>query len=511
MRNVNIKQILSGRRRPGWPDAVCAAAALAAVLLFFGPYMADLQQTDTYAKWYYSIAAYRGQYKVNARLGEWVYMEFFYRIMGEPQHYRAFHVAVGILLDTAIVYLLWRVVCDCCRLDRPSSRLCAILPVAMLRVNVFYSDIFQFGVDTAPMFIGDLLAIAAALAVTGTYVKRCFPTGAFLLAASLMFRQTCLFWFLFTGLFIAFCGSADGPAKLFVKECMRMAGAVLLAVLPTLLLINLWSPSGTRGSFTVIALTETWRAFREKLYLLIMYCDGAQPKGFYPFVAVGALLLNAPAWMAIRKERGVKTLFSVLAREAVVLLGVFAGTFFTLIFDIYLPHRSSFGFATFPPLLALFPACFGTYRSVPAGRILRPAAFVLLAADLAMNGIYAVRIREGMAETNRVDRENARFYYALILEHEERTGERIKKIAWHEDANYTRHLPGVPYGGNLNDRAYTFPWSRREILPFTVGRRFLIAPFDDDLYRELFGDSNWKAISEEQVRFIGDTAYIALY
>ena len=512
MLKTDTKQIYTDcGKKTLWLEPVCIAAAFAAVLLFFGSYVCDLQQTDTYAKWFYSIGTYRGQYRTNARLGEWAYMEFFYRVMGEPQHYRAFHVSVGLLLHTLIVWILWKIVCSCCRLERPALRLFAFLPVLLLRVNVFYSDIFQFGVDAPAMFIGDLLAITGALAVTGKYVKKSFPAAVILLAVSLMFRQTCLFWFLFTGLFIVFCESAGDPAKPFIKNITVIACVVLLAVLPTLLLINLWSPPGTRGSFQQVDLSRTWIAFREKLYLLVLHCDGIQPKGFYTAVTAGVLLLNVPAWVSIRRERGKKALISVLMRECVVLVGVFAGTFFTLIFDIYLPHRSSYGFAAFLPLLALFPARFHMYESGTAGRILRLAVLALLMADLIVNGLYTARIRDGLAETNRIDRENARFYYQLILDHEEKTGTRIEKVAWHFDRNYTWALPGVISAGNINNRAYSFPWSQREILPFTVGRRFGIVPFDDDLYRGLFGDCDWNTISGEQVRFIGDTAYIALY
>ena len=499
------------KRKELWLDFVCIAAAFAAVVLFFGAYTRDLQQTDTYAKWFYTIKTYGDQYRINARLGEWAYISFFYRLIGEPQHCRAFHVSLGILLHTLIVWLLWRIVCGCCRLERSVSRLCALLPVLLLRVNVFYSDIFQYGVDAPVMFIGDLLAVAGAMAVTGTYMKKSFPAGVILLAVSLLFRQTCLFWFLLTGLFIVFCESADGSAKPFIKDAAVMAGAVFLAVLPMLLLINFWSPAGARGSFEQVDLSETWRAFREKLYLLTLNCDGIQPEGFYPAVTAGAFLLNVPAWASIRRERGTKALFSVLAREITVLMGVFAGTFFTLLFDVNLPHRSSFGFAAFLPLLVLFPARFHVYESAKVGRFLRLAAMALLTADLAVNGLYTVRICNGLAETNRIDQENARFYYRMILNYEKETGKRIEMIAWHYDQNYTWTLPGIIGAGNINNRAYSFPWSRREILHFTVDRYFTVIPFDDDLYKELFGDRDWDEISEEQVRFKDDTAYIALY
>ena len=60
-------------------------------------------------------------------------------------------------------------------------------------------------------------------------------------------------------------------------------------------------------------------------------------------------------------------------------------------------------------------------------------------------------------------------------------------------------------------RAYSANWSRREIFPFTVGRRFQIVPFEEDLYEQYFAGKDWDGPSEDQLLFLGDTVYIVLY
>ena len=485
---------------------------LLVVLIFWGRYTGDLQQTDTYAKWFYSISAYRGQYKTNARLGELAYMEFFYRIMGEPQHFRAFHVSVGILLDTIIVFLLWKVICTGCILRDLKWRFFALFPTILLRVNVFYSDIFQFGVDTAPMFLGDLLAIIAALFIAGKITWRYSSLIGFLfLSASLMLRQTCLFWFIFTGLLIVFFDCADSRYIIFLKKVIFLVFIAILAALPVLFLINYIAPPGSRGSFSQMDLSGAWTSFRAKFAALVCDCDGVQPRWFYSFLLGTALGLNIPIWISSFRTNGRAALLSLLAQEIIVTLGVLFGTFFTVFFEHYLPHRTVYGFATIFPLWIIF-----AIRSIKLNPTIKKAFFpaissCLLLANLFVNYHYVQIIYQGMVHTNCVDQENARYYYRQILKYEEETGIVVHKLAWHFDKQYTWTLPGMIGNSALNDRAYSAPWSQREIFPFTVGRRFQIVPFDEDIYNKYFYEKNWDELSTDQILFIDDTVYIVLY
>ena len=491
----------------------CIAILLIALvtIFFWYRYTRDLQQTDTYAKWFYSIGAYRGQYKTNARLGEWIYMEFFYRIMGEPQHFRAFHVSVGIVLDIAVVFILWKVICFGCGLQDVKWRFFTLLPTIMLRANVFYSDIFQFGVDTAPMFIGDLFAVIAALFITGFWGKCSFLLGTLSLCTSLMFRQTCLFWFIFTGLLIIFFECVNCRYTVFLKRIFPLVISAMIAVLPVLLFINLIAPPGSRGSFSQMDLSGAWTSLRTKFAALICDCDGVQPRWFYSILLGTAFGLNIPIWISCFRKNGRTALLSLLAQEITVTLGVLFGTFFTVFFEHYLPHRTVYGFATIFPLWIIF-----AIRSIKLNPTIKKAFFpaissCLLLANLFVNYHYVQIIYQGMVHTNCVDQENARYYYRQILKYEEETGIVVHKLAWHFDKWYTWTLPGIIGAGALNDRAYSAPWSQREIFPFTVGRRFQIVPFDEDIYNKYFYEKNWDELSTDQILFIDDTVYIVLY
>lgn len=484
---------------------------LLCLVLFFGPYTHFLQQTDTYTKWFYTIRNYRQQYHENVRLCEWVYMEFFYRVMGEPQHYRAFHVCVGITVGTVVAFLLWKVICHGCRIRERGLRLAVLLPAVMLRANVFYSDIFQYGVDTAPMFLGDLLAVSSALVLTGCFVKQSRGLAVLLLALSLMFRQTCLFWFIFVGLFLAFCETGKEDLPGFLRRIVPLVVTALLAALPVLLLINFWSPAGSRGSFSRIDLAQSLTFFRTTFRSLLYDCCGVQPPWFYTCLVVLAILINTVLCLRISQKEHTAAGLILLLKEWIVVCGIMVGTFFPVLFVPQLPHRTTCGFATLLPLWLLIPVRYREYWESRGGKLLPVLSACLLLLNFAVNYRYTNLIYEGLAETNRVDQEEARYYYRLIHQYEEETGTEITDLAWHYDENPTKYLPGVISGKTINMRAYSANWSRREIFPFTVGRRFQIVPFEEDLYEQYFAGKDWDGPSEDQLLFLGDTVYIVLY
>ena len=484
---------------------------LLSLVLFFGAYTRFLQQTDTYAKWFYTLPQYRRQYQENVRLCEWAYMEFFYRVMGEPQHFRAFHVCVGIAVDAVETFILWKVICHGCRIRERGLRLAVLLPAVMLRANVFYSDIFQYGVDAAPMFLGDLLAVWSALALTGCFCKRSRVLAVLLLALSLMFRQTCLFWFVFTGLFLAFCETDKADLTGFLRRMIPLVVTALLAALPVLLLINFWSPAGSRGSFSRIDLVQSLTFFRTTFRSLLYDCCGVQPPWFYTCLLVPAILMNTVLCLRISQKEHAASGLVLLLREWIVVCGVMAGTFFTVLFVLQLPHRTTYGFATLLPLWLLFPVRYREYWEFRGGKLLPVLCAGLLFLNLAVNFRYTRLICEGLAETNRVDQEDARYYYRLIRQYEEDTGTEITKVAWHYDEDFTAYLPDVIGAKTINMRACSADWSRKEIFPFTVGRRFQVVPFDEDLYRRYFAGKDWDGPSEEQLLFVDDTVCIVLY
>lgn len=79
------------------------------------------------------------------------------------------------------------------------------------------------------------------------------------------------------------------------------------------------------------------------------------------------------------------------------------------------------------------------------------------------------------------------------------------------DDSFTWKLPGVIGSKNINNRAYAFDWSRREIMPYTVNRRFNIVPYPEEAYQEYFAGIDWDGVDIGQIVFDRDTAFIIIY
>ena len=494
-------------------EVVALIVITGVILLFFIGYTDHLFQTDTYAKWFYSWEDYHRQYMVNVRYGECLYMAFFYKVMGNPQHFRAFHVAIGLVLDIVIVFILWKILCSKTASAKNSWRQKALLLLIalLLRANVFYSDIFQYGVDSAPMFIGDLLAIAGAWVFLEKR-KVWKVVGILLLCASLFFRQTCLFWFLFTAIVIIY---SDGlkkksPFELIQRLCTTI-GAILVAVIPVLTCINLFAPHGSRGSFSEVSIGSSFQSLRETLGGLLKNCDGLMPNWFYTILLF--LVLCFGIYLIFRKNgcgsKGRRGYDLVLWMTSTILILI--GTFFTVFFEAYLPHRTTYGFAVILPFWIFFLFQILLMQEGSLKRLFSGFFAVILIADLIVGGIYTMLIYNGMIKTNQIDQDDARFYYEQILSYEEATGNTVNNIAWHMDDSFTWKLPGVIGSKNINNRAYAFDWSRREIMPYTVNRRFNIVPYPEEAYQEYFAGIDWDGVDIGQIVFDRDTAFIIIY
>ena len=101
-----------------------------------------------------------------------------------------------------------------------------------------------------------------------------------------------------------------------------------------------------------------------------------------------------------------------------------------------------------------------------------------------------------------------------LREHEAQTGEDITKVRYCYDGERVTSYPGVGYVVyDMNDRAmnvgYFFSWALRDAL----GEPDLIVELMDETERaRVYGSAEWARLDiDEQVRFDGDTMYVAIY
>lgn len=484
-----------------------------AILAFFGVYVLPTFQTDTYAKWFYSWEAYRNQCFLMARYAEALYVWLSFHTIGNPVQHGFTHVAIACMVNCLVTVYIWHVLSERLRLYEHEGKWLLksllILGVICLRVNVFNSDIFQYGYDAAVTFLGDACAITAAVIISREGSLKRYVYACLMAIAAITFRQTSLFWFVLMSLLLFYIDYTRKENYSCFREIVKRVVVYGIAGLFAVLCIKLFVPGSVRGSLERVDLRATWTNLNEVIRALFLNCLGILPKYFYTMlliVTIGLLLI-----IIFYVKHG-KDKYKLMFASVVTLIGIFMATFVTAVFDTWLPHRVLVGFVTLLPVIVIMSVTLLIQERESRGRqLLMIAMLALLSFYLFISWYFTISIFRGQIITNAIDQRDAQFYYEQIIKYEETTGCEIKNVAYKRDLNYTEILPGVIASKSINERAFSTPWAQREIMRLLEEKILTVVPFDDEIYNAYFSDMDWNTLSEEQVKCVGDTAYIMLY
>ena len=491
---------------------IVTAITVAAMLAFYGVYALPTFQTDTYAKWFYSQNGYIEQCFSTARYGEALYVWLSFHTSGNPVQHGFTHVAIACFINCVITIYIWHVFAGRLKIyeeeGKETLKAALILGVICLRVNVFNSDIFQYGYDAAVTFLGDAFAISAAVIVSkkGNYKR--YLLACIMSIISVTFRQTCLFWFVIMSVLLYYMDYLAKKEYSCFREIIKRIGIYLSGGLFSVLCIKVFVPGSVRGSLDRVDLHATWTNLRGVIKALFFDCLGIMPKYFYTvlLLIMGSLLLFYTLTANWDKNR-----WGLLLNSSISLIGIFLATFITAIFDTWLPHRVLVGFITWLPVLIIMSVG-GLAKEQSTSRIRRYAISVpIMLFFMFISWYFTMNIFRGQVITNAVDQRDAQFYYEQIREYENLTGCEVKNVAYKRDENYTEVLPGGIAAKSINERAFSTPWAQREIIRLLEGKILRVVPFDDHIYDSWFYGKDWETLSNEQVKCVGDTAYIMLY
>jgi hypothetical protein len=228
------------------------------------------------------------------------------------------------------------------------------------------------------------------------------------------------------------------------------------------------------------------------------------PKGLFAcflLLGFGALL-----WAA----RSMKGSAARLLLIGLCLLAVIGLTFAPqlLLKPLWLVPRSAIPIGSLPALLLLCAFCL-PFSSEPSRRHLFIA--VVAGAWLVVTVISTNRILADQVHTQLEDRDVAKVFWNEILLHEKETGQTITKIGLAVDRNPTWCYPGVHCYGDMNTRCWNANYCAVPLLRVLSGRNFEFAPFESKDIQARFGRDDWTTVSPDEIRFDGNTAYIAAY
>ena len=223
----------------------------AAMLAFYGAYALPTFQTDTYAKWFYSLNSYMEQCFSAARYGEALYVWLSFHISGNPVQHGFTHVAIACFINCIITIYIWHVLAVRLKIyeqeRRETLKAALILGVICLRVNVFNSDIFQYGYDAAVTFLGDAFAISAAIIVSQKVGYKRYLLACILSIISVSFRQTCLFWFVLMSVLLYYMDYLAIKEYSCIREIIKRVGVYSAGGLFSVLCIKIFVQDSVRG------------------------------------------------------------------------------------------------------------------------------------------------------------------------------------------------------------------------------------------------------------------------
>lgn len=132
-------------------------------------------------------------------------------------------------------------------------------------------------------------------------------------------------------------------------------------------------------------------------------------------------------------------------------------------------------------------------------------AVLLVCQYFSFNKIYMDKYK-----LNALDAYRCHYIGQAIQDHQEVTGEAIKRIAFYKDHTPTYSYPGLYAQGDLIVSALTQEWSDLLSINYYLGTSYEKA-VPSDSYVEYFASKDWDQLSQNQFIFEGDTLHLCIY
>ena len=133
---------------------------------------------------------------------------------------------------------------------------------------------------------------------------------------------------------------------------------------------------------------------------------------------------------------------------------------------------------------------------------------------ILVNSIVINSIISDQITTNSIDKFIANTIISKIKNHEESTGDEIKKICIVSDKNPTYFdYNYIKYGDmDINRRAFSIDWAKYDAFEYYYGKKLIRVKNSDNYIKEKLNDNDWKNFNPDKQIFINnDTIYYISY
>lgn len=451
----------------------------------------------------------------------WLFSCFFDRMGINLVLAQRYFIAFCIVMMAISSALLADLYAGLCGLKGNLKSTFLVLPATLVWGNVFVEDWILFPEVAGMIALGAIsLTLAIRFSLKGESVSSILASFAFLFI-SLGCYQSLVGSYVAAVVIGAILDSRDSLNGFWKKALIGILLGVACAVSNVVILKRIalvLGDSGRGSSFSLPVMLSNCYTLAVYQLKLFLNADG---------------LLRAPAMQIL--ELGLLLLLASVFRRSFGRGVAYIGAFVVALAASYAPHYIEANIILSPRsnvavwmafgciLMALLCECLLDDCSCGRGDATAPvpsaraktfgAAVAALIAFMAVNAGFMWDIAYDVYASNVQDRQYAQQISQKIRDYEHETGNTVSGIGIVGDAHSQTTYPETRYHvAELGRRIVNCSYANVEMINYVGGLNLQTLTVSAEEKASLFGDEDWSCVSlDEQLIFVGDKAYLALY
>lgn len=474
--------------------------------LFYGTYLIPHVSTDGY--WWLqnagSVDPFRSL-KLNGRFCRDIVAMPFNLLKIYPIHNQEIFICISILIFSFIAFGTYYIIKNKCVGISKCMNIILFMSVLGIYFNTFFTDWFAWTEVIIFMHIpAMLLAILSGIELNKIENRYRYLVSGVLLIIAFGFYQAVGFYFFFIHTIFILCNYLE--EKSFKKSIIKIVESFcifVIAAISQLIIAKIFNIARANyGSTDFIG--NIYKIIKSSCTLWI-YNLNTMPKYVY-LILFGISIITI---LYVTKRRwGLRLLIFILFIGLMSILmvpHVIGNTF-------WLVARTTTGFMALPFwLLIMGIIVYNTAEQRKYSLMLMRGLVIPIAIFMGISYYQVQLIGTDLHTTNFIEEKEVAYFYDKIIEYEKTSGNKISNIGFTRDASYSYSYPGIIAYGDTNMRGFTNTWSRMNMFNYYTNRMFNEVEVPEEIIEQHFEGNNWVYLSEEQIVFNNDTAYICIY
>lgn len=417
-------------------------------------------------------------------------------------------MAIWVLTITIAIYIIGEVFCELLNCKGKRSYVISAI-ISLSFINVFAMELMLFP-EMAMVFMFSNLAIGILIYLAVSDMNNILKWVLFI-------------WFTFVALgsYQSYIGIIETYVlvALFIKyndeikerytnsaSALVLGGFVSVAnvlIVKVMISMNLIADSGRGASLTLSNILNNLVDVIQYQFSFWKNADGILPNGIMPLILI--LIIVGFGYYVYKLSSMEKRIYIF-----VIVLGCYVLAFAPHIIEKTLTLRPRSNIAVWSVISVLLILSYLNIQKINLKNI-----FSTIVAVFLLTNIFVMQdMIQNEASNNAIDITEAKLIAEYIFEYEKSTGNYVINIATCQDTEETYYLSSTRYhNGELGGRILDTNYSNYRLIGYELdGRNINLVEMDQKIYQEHFAGKNWDSLNlEEQLVFVGDTLYLAIY